>query len=152
MHTSAFNTCRIHHNGDYDGDIYITNEDSTSKPIGEKTTVELDFKDAVKCYRDNRKKNPKTVVFKGRSDEGKKSEITVAFKDIVSFVSCVLEDRCMAKIESGNLKMGQLIGLARVLKVKINPDILKEEDCPFCVGRTGVVCATCEDCGGSGKL
>lgn len=28
----------------------------------------------------------------------------------------------------------------------------KEKDCPFCVGRIGHVCSTCEDCMGSGKI
>jgi hypothetical protein len=124
MHTSAFKTCRIHHNGDYDGDNIITNEDSTSKPIGTKVSVKIDFKDIVALYILYQDKRPKSVIF-----FDKESKITVSFADIK-----------------------KLKQIARILKVKTVPDVVKERKCPFCVGRTGRVSATCEDCGGSGKL
>jgi hypothetical protein len=147
MHTSAFKTCRIHHNGDYDGDIIVTNEDSTSEPIGKKVTVEgFQFEAILSIYLQNRNKKLRTIVIGVGL-----SKIEVAFKDIEAFVSCMLADRCIGKLE-GCSGIDTLIKIARILKVKTHPDILKEEDCPFCVGRTGRVSATCEDCGGSGKL
>lgn len=145
MHTSALKTCRIHHNGDYDGDIIITNNDSTSKPLFPIATVDgLDFKDVLRMYLTKRAINPKTVTFKGRG-----SVIKVSFEDVKSFVSCMLMDRCIAKLED-TTDMNKLLQIARILKVKTNPDILKERKCPHCVGRTGRVSSTCEDCGGSG--
>jgi hypothetical protein len=94
MHTSAFKTCRIHHNGDYDGDNIITNEDSTSKPIGTKVSVKIDFKDIVALYILYQDKRPKSVIF-----FDKESKITVSFADVESFVMGALMDRCVEKLE-----------------------------------------------------
>jgi hypothetical protein len=129
MHTSAFKTCRIHHNhnGDYGGDVIITNEDSTSHAIGTKASVKIDFKDVIATYIRYRER-PETVVFLD-----KESNITVSFDDIESFVELVLIDRCVEKIETLT-DIKELKQIARILGVKTNPDIVKEQKCPCCVG------------------
>ena len=104
MHTSAFQTCRIHHNGGYDGDIYITNMDSTSKPLGSQSDIKYTTKDLCNLYRkmyegkeDRDKDYPVTI--KGIPEEGYGEEITISSLDIKSYVAAYLSDKIQEMLD-----------------------------------------------------
>lgn len=54
MHTTELETCRIHHNGGYDGNVIITNLDSTSRVVDEgcKGELKIDVNDLIKFVAD----------------------------------------------------------------------------------------------------
>jgi len=122
-HTSAFETCRIHHNGGYDGDVTITNEDSTSRPIGPKATIRSTsqklMKQAVVCSRDRNVKDLKEVTVIGIDENGdgkSKTKITVESADILAYASCVLECRITQKIEN-SLVYEDMVEVAKSLDI-----------------------------------
>ena len=120
-HTSAFETCRIHHNGGYDGDVTITNEDSTSRPIGPKATIRSTsqklMKQAVICYRNGPGMKEVTIVGIDENRESNyKGKITVESADIMAYASCVLEDRITRKMEN-SLEYEDMVEVAKSLGI-----------------------------------
>jgi hypothetical protein len=127
MHTSVFSTCRIHHNGDYSGDILITNEDSTSKAICPQTTIGYSTsmmfrrcRDIFKCkniFGEDAWKGM-VVTLKGTPQgKGRKAKIEVLAKDVIDYVNVVLVDRIQAKLDRSYDDRETLVKLAQVLKI-----------------------------------
>ena len=116
MHTSAFKSCRIHHNSGYEGDIYITNEDSTSIPIGEKATVKFTYRKLVNFYSINTGVN-KTLIIKGlKEDKDKPSSITILSADVRDLITESLIQKISDRIN--NLNYVQVTIVANVLGIK----------------------------------
>lgn len=119
MHTSAFETCLIHHNGGYDGDVYITNEDSTSKPIGKKATIQFSSKELVKLGERGRRG---IVTLKSISKDPKEEEhgkqITIARKDVENYAYDVLMDKVTRKLENGGVSYKRLKWAAAEMGIK----------------------------------
>lgn len=72
MHTSAYMSCRIHHNGGFDGNIYITNKDSTSKPVGEKAEISYTTEKLIDFFQSHRKSKPETAPIEFGAGERKR--------------------------------------------------------------------------------
>lgn len=116
MHTSAFQSCRIHHNGDYEGDIYITNEDSTSQVIGEKATVKFTYRKLVNLYKKSNGARILNII--GNDDnESETKQISILSSD----VECLIGDRIIQKINdklSSNSSFKKLNEIAEILNIK----------------------------------
>ncbi len=57
MHTTFLTSCNIIHNGDYSGDIYIRNENSSER-IGEKAEIITTTKTLILMYKKYKKETP----------------------------------------------------------------------------------------------
>ena len=101
MHTSAYISCRIHHNGGYDGDIYITNKDSTSRPVSEKAEIVYSDEHLISFFKAHRKFKPEKIFLTNIKPEGKDDKrIEVLFSDIEAYVEDVLKDKIQNKMDS----------------------------------------------------
>jgi hypothetical protein len=121
MHTTELKSCRIHHNGDYSGEIHITNEDSTSKSIGPKSTVTTTFKKLVDIYigwaRKTDSKRRNIIIVGEQLLPGDSPNITILKKDLYDFMSIVLMRRIISKVE--NMSLRDIDRLATFLKIKL---------------------------------
>jgi hypothetical protein len=99
MHTSAYESCRIHHNGDYWGDIYITNKDSTSKPVREKAEIRYTAEKLVSFFLVKREEKCCSVVLNNIDTDPEDKEIVVLFSDIEMFYQDILIDGIKEKID-----------------------------------------------------
>lgn len=116
MHTSAFQSCRIHHNGDYEGNLYITNEDSTSEVIGEKTTVIFTYRKLVNLYKRSNGIRILNITGKGE-EESETKQISILSSDVEGLIG----DRIIQKINdklSNNISFTNLIKISEILKIK----------------------------------
>jgi hypothetical protein len=120
MHTSAFDSCRIHHNGGYDGDIFITNKDSTSKPVGELSDIKFTCEKLINFYHClspvEREKGRKVTII-GDKEENYGDKITILAEDIESFMACRLIDIIQEKINS--LESKEIFELAQAMGIQV---------------------------------
>jgi hypothetical protein len=122
MHTTEYKSCRIHHNGDYSDEIYITNKDQTSKPVGSpaviRSSTDLMFTYA-ECGRISRVSAKKKITIPGIAETGYDEKITVLFEDVKAYVDNVLMDRILTKVEKWDSKIrhDQIIAVAQILKI-----------------------------------
>lgn len=100
MHTSAYESCRIHHNGAYDGDIFITNKDSTSTPIEKKAEIRYTSEGLITRFRMHKKMSSqsRTIIIESNTG-GDDPEIEILFTDIQSYVEDVLIDKVKEKFD-----------------------------------------------------
>lgn len=124
MHTTALDSCRIHHGGDFEGDVIITNTDSTSKPIGPLATINFTVRKLINLQRKLEVLNHNaisstqaSVCLKNRKTEEEfgNPEIRVLESDVKSFLAL----RLMSKIEDklGKAPYESLLKIARDLGV-----------------------------------
>ncbi len=116
MHTSAFHSCRIHHNGGYDGNIYITNEDSTSKAIGKKATIKFTCQKLINLYK--KVKDQEKVTIKSIPGESDNEEITILVVDIDNFIICRLIDKIREKFDDDKTSNETIRKIAGILGIK----------------------------------
>ena len=120
MHTSAYKSCRIHHNGAYDGDIYITNKDSTSDPVSTKAKIAFTTKGLISLFMKHKYSKPKTIVIKGDSKEECDSEIKILFMDLRSYVEDILIDQINEKMKDElELPYEKLEQIASILNIDL---------------------------------
>jgi hypothetical protein len=125
MHTSAFKSCRIHHNGGYDGDVIITNQDSTSKPVGAKSEIRTTFVGLVKVYK-KASRNPKTLKggrIKLVDSTNANDTILILFEDLEGFLDCAIIDKISEM--SWDLPHKKLMAVAKILNIDL--EHLEEE-------------------------
>jgi hypothetical protein len=115
MHTDAYKSCRIHYNGGYDGYIYITNEDSTSKPLEKKANIRFTCRKLLNLYE--KVKNQKTVTIHGLRGSDGNSEITILVEDIKRFKMCRLDEKIREKLDH-NISTERLLKIAEILEIK----------------------------------
>jgi hypothetical protein len=122
MHTTALESCRIHHNGDYEGEIIITNKDSTSKAIGTICTIKYITQELVGLqrrlefsYHDQIRPLNGQVTLKGIDPEYGK-EITVLQKDVETFLAIRLVSKIVEKVEQASYE--SLGKIAQELEIK----------------------------------
>lgn len=124
MHTSAYRSCRIHHNSGFDGDVTITNEDSTSIPIGKKASISYSTEGLISAFKIHQRSmsgmdsRHKTVIIESNLKEGYDSEIEITFIDIQSFVEDVLTSKIEEELESSEIPYKDLEKIAHILKIK----------------------------------
>jgi hypothetical protein len=94
MHTSVFESCRIH----YNGDVILTNEDSTSKSISDKSTIEIPIEQLEAAYNISDFGVSQITIFDTK-DKNNKS-ITVLKKDVESFLKYRLLDKITNKLNN----------------------------------------------------
>ena len=112
MHTSAFESCRIHHDGDFENEIIITNMDSTSKAIGIPSDIKITVRELVNFQRRLEKSPGVTVSIRGLKDH----EITILQKDIENFLAIRLISKIEEKIN--NVSYATLVHIARELGIE----------------------------------
>jgi hypothetical protein len=120
MHTSAYESCRIHHNGDFDGDIYITNKDSTSKPVGEKAEIAYTTEKLIAFFQAHRESKLKKVVLSNLNPEGEELEedeqlIEILFSDIEKYYEDVLIDKIREEMNDMDCSLDKLEKISKVL-------------------------------------
>lgn len=98
MHTSAYKSCRIHHNGDFNGDIYITNKDSTSKPVGDKAEIAYTTEKLIAFFQAHRESKPEKAWLSNLNPEEEElkedeRQIEILFSDIEKYFEDVLIDK-----------------------------------------------------------
>lgn len=122
MYTNVYESCRIHHNGDFDDNIYITNKESNSKSVNKKVEISISVKDLISKFRIY-KKSMSGMVFKNKTIKIESSnlinEIEVLFADIQSFVEFSLEKRIIEKLYGKECSYEDLEKIADILKIKL---------------------------------
>ena len=114
-HTSAFTSCRMHHNGGYDGDVTITNEDSTSRAIGSKATIRTESSELMKIALALIDSKKRTVTVEGVPEDSSDSEgnsIIVWVSDVKAFAADALSEKITSKMESGKVTYPQILKMA----------------------------------------
>jgi hypothetical protein len=114
MLTDTFNSCRIHHNSDYAGDIYITNEDSTSNAIGKKATIKFTCQNLFNLYE--KVKAQEVITISGLNDDDIDDEITILVEDMKSFTLCRIEYKIRDKLNT--ISNENLLKIADILGIK----------------------------------
>jgi hypothetical protein len=120
MHTSAYKSCRIHHNGDFDGDIYITNKDSTSKPVGEKAEIEYTTEKLIAFFQAHRESKLKKVVLSNLNPEGEELKedeqlIEILFSDIEAYYEDVMIDKIHEGMNDMDCSLDKLEKISKIL-------------------------------------
>jgi len=125
MHTTALKSCRIHHHGDYDGYVFITNMDSTSDWIEPKATIKYTVRKLVNFQRRLEKiyfmeawPGKGEVILKGLKEDGYDKKITILAKDIEDFLAIRLMDKIEEKLEDRNISYSGIVKIAQELGIK----------------------------------
>ena len=132
MHTSAFKSCRIHHDGDYENEIIITNMDSTSEAIGTPSDIRFTVRKLINFQRNLERSNFKencewitgkrarpnnyTVTIKGLKGSDCGKEITILQKDIEDFLALRLMSKIEEKLEGA--PYSSVVKIAQELRIK----------------------------------
>jgi hypothetical protein len=119
MHTSAFKSCRFHHNGGYDGDVIVTNQDSTSKPVGAKSEIRTAFTDLVKIHKKMSKNREvlKTGRIKLQDRLNSNDTILILFADLEGLIDCAIIDTISDM--SWDLPHAKLMAVAKILNIDL---------------------------------
>lgn len=116
MHTTTFNSCRIHHNGDYEGEIYISNKGTTEKPIGVIAEISLTVNELKTILKHT--KNKPEVTIKTLSDKDCDPQITILTSDIELFFHNRLLTKIQEKLETQDIKFKTMKQIAELLRIK----------------------------------
>lgn len=125
MHTTALDSCRIHHNGDFGGEIIITNSDSTSKPVGPLRTIKFTVRKLVNLQRRLERSSHMEVfahhgkvTLKGNPNPEYDEELTILQKDVEDFLAIRLMDKIEEKMGSTSISYETITYIARGLGIK----------------------------------
>ena len=120
MHTSAFKSVRVHHDGNYYGECYLTNYDSSSTAIGRKTYIQSDMSVLINLYKKNKIKKPEAVKIEGITigASEKKETITILFSDLKDLMKRLLVNRITQKMEEG-VSFDRLERISTILGIKL---------------------------------
>ena len=129
MHTSAFESCRIHHNGGFWDDIYITNMDSTSKPLGEESEIAYTTEKLILAYDLLKEEKPKEVVLYNmkpeREEDGELNRnIMILFSDLEAYIKCIWDNAIREKIDEdeGAISIEVYEKIGALLEIKLEEE------------------------------
>lgn len=126
MHTSRFESCSMIHNGDYSGEIIVTNEGS-DEVIKDRARLDTSMAELLKIYRKGFRECLSsnaviTIEHKCQSDNASchnnSPKIAIYFRDLNKFICSALESRVISTIESQSLNYAALMRLMKKVGAK----------------------------------
>lgn len=124
MHTTALESCRIHHNGNFEGEIVITNMDSTSDWIEPKVAIKytvrklVNFQRRLEKYFMEARSAKSKVSLRGQKEDGYGKRITILEKDIEDFLAIRLMSKIEEKLEKGDFPYSSIVKIAEEMGIK----------------------------------